>query len=142
MLGAVVQLCHFGVQYVLISRISTGKLRMAEDKGLQKSTATTLVLVVLLDGARHGYDIAREVERRSENRLMFSHGTLYPVLYALEKSGDLESCWEQPIGERKRRVYALTDSGRREAEKAIAEWREFSTAMSKVIGANGHEQPA
>lgn len=114
---------------------------MSEDKGLQKSAAITLVLVVLRDGARHGYDIAREVERRSDDALIFSHGTLYPVLYALEKSGHVQSAWEKPVGERKRRVYALTELGKNEAAKAVREWLDFSHAMSKVISRSGNEQP-
>ena len=115
---------------------------MSDDKGLQKSAAVTLVLVVLRDGARHGYDIAREVERRSDNSLVFSHGTLYPVLYGLEKSGHVQSEWEHPVGERKRRVYALTDLGKEEAIKSVREWLDFSHAMTKVISRSGNEQPA
>jgi len=114
---------------------------MSEERGLQKSSATTLVLVVLRDGARHGYDIAREVERRSDNVISFNHGTLYPVLYALEKSNLIASQWEHPEGERRRRVYALTDEGRREVEKAIQSWNDFSRAIDKVIEGGGGAQP-
>ncbi|RYG37741.1 PadR family transcriptional regulator [bacterium] len=115
---------------------------LAEDRGLQKSNATTLVLVVLRDGARHGYDIAREVERRSDNVLSFNHGTLYPVLHALEQNELIQSTWEQPEGERRRRVYCLTEAGTAEADREIARWRSFSDAMEKVIGGSGLGQTA
>jgi len=115
---------------------------MNEDRGIQKSSATTLVLVVLRDGARHGYDIAREVERRSENVISFNHGTLYPVLYALEKAGLIQSQWEQPEGERRRRVYELTESGQAEVAKAVRDWTNFSQAINKVIEGGGGAQPA
>ncbi|RYG48135.1 PadR family transcriptional regulator [bacterium] len=111
--------------------------RLAEEKGLPKGNATTLVLVVLRDGARHGYDIAREVERRSDHVLSFNHGTLYPVLHALEQNELIQSTWEQPEGERRRRVYCLTETGMAEADREIARWRSFSDAMEKVIGGNG-----
>lgn len=110
-------------------------------KGLKQSSATTLVLVVLRDGARHGYDIAREVLRRSDNVIAFNHGTLYPILYELEKSGKIQSQWEQPDGERRRRVYALTDAGRIEVEHAVKSWLDFSQAINKVIEGGGSAQP-
>ncbi len=108
---------------------------------LQKSSALTLVLIVLRDSARHGYDIAREVERRSANAILFNHGTLYPVLHALEKNGLVASTWEQPDGERRRRVYALTEKGQIEAQKAVSEWNAFAEAMQRVIQGGPDGQP-
>lgn len=106
---------------------------MGEDRGLQKSGAVTLVLVILRDGRRHGYDIAREVERRSENQLIFNHGTLYPVLYALEAKGLITSEWVQATGERRRREYMLTTEGEAEVAKAVHEWYTYADAMNRVI---------
>ena len=106
---------------------------MPDDKGLLRGNATTLVLSVLKDGARHGYDIAREVERRSENTLTFKHGTLYPVLHALEKEGLITSEWERPDGERPRRVYRLTERGTAELERCVKTWNTFAQAMNRVI---------
>jgi DNA-binding PadR family transcriptional regulator len=88
---------------------------------------------VLKDGARHGYDIAREVERRSENTLTFKHGTLYPVLHTLEKEGLITSEWERPGGERPRRVYHLTERGTAELERCVKTWNTFAQAMNRVI---------
>jgi PadR family transcriptional regulator PadR len=106
---------------------------LSDDKGLLRGNATTLVLSVLKDGARHGYDIAREVERRSENALTFKHGTLYPVLHALEKDGLIRSEWEHPEGERARRVYRLTDKGSEELDRCVQTWNTFARAMDRVI---------
>ncbi len=71
----------------------------------------TLVLVVLKGGPRHDYDIAREVERRSDNACAFKNGTLYPILHGLEKEGLIVSAREHPEGNRPRRVYSLTPAG-------------------------------
>lgn len=106
---------------------------MAEDKGLSRGNSATLVLSVLRDGARHGYDIAREVERRSESEITFKHGTLYPVLHALEKEGLIQSAWEHPAGERARRVYSLTELGAQELARCVEDWQAFSRAMDRVI---------
>jgi PadR family transcriptional regulator PadR len=111
---------------------------MKEPRGLQKGNATTLVLAVLKDGSRHGYDIAREVERRSDNAINFNHGTLYPVLHGLERDGLIASEWEQPDGERRRRIYALTEGGQAELEKCLSEWDNYALAINKVLrGAAG-----
>ena len=106
---------------------------MSEEKGLLRGNAATLVLSVLKDGARHGYDIAREVERRSDSEILFKHGTLYPVLHALEKDGLIVSAWEHPDGERPRRVYNLTDQGTQELERCVETWNSFARAMNRVI---------
>lgn len=114
---------------------------MNDSKGIQQGNAATLVLAVLKDGARHGYDIAREVERRSENALAFKHGTLYPVLHGLEKDHLIVSAWEHPAGERPRRVYSLTPAGEAKLEQCLQQWNEFTRAMNKVIGSRRGEQP-
>src|SRR5580658_3138518 len=107
---------------------------------MQQGNATTLVLVVLKDGPRHGYDIAREVERRSENTFAFKHGTLYPILHGLEKDSLIASTWEHPEGERPRRVYSLTSAGEAKVSQCIDQWNEFARAMNRVIGSATSEQ--
>ena len=86
--------------------------------------------------------LAREVERRSDDALTFASGTLYTYLRAMEKEGFVESTWEQPEGERQRRVYVLTAKGNAEVERFLKEWEDFSTAMNKVIGRRSGEQTA
>jgi PadR family transcriptional regulator PadR len=112
-----------------------------DSKRMQPGNTTILVLAVLKDGARHGYDIAREVEWRSENALAFKHGTLYPVLHGLEKDNLIVSAWEHPEGERPRRVYNLTPAGEAKLEQCLKQWNEFTQAMNKVIGGSRGEQP-
>jgi PadR family transcriptional regulator, regulatory protein PadR len=104
-----------------------------EEKGLLRGNTTTLALSVLKDGARHGYDIAREVERRSNGEITFKHGTLYPALHALEKDGLIVSAWEHLDGERPRRVYSLTEQGAEELDRCVEAWNSFARAMNRVI---------
>lgn len=114
---------------------------MNDRKRMQPGNTTILVLAILKDGARHGYDIAREVEARSEKALTFKHGTLYPVLQGLEKDDLIVSAWEHPEGERPRRVYTLTPAGGAKLEQCLKQWNDFTQAMNKVIGGNQSEQP-
>src|SRR4051812_19451122 len=110
---------------------------MRGDQLFSKGLATILVLGVLQDAPRHGYDIAREVERRSSDRLTFSYGTLYPVLHALEQDGLIDSQWERPAGERERKVYSINERGLAELARRRAEWRAYSQAMDQVLGPEG-----
>jgi PadR family transcriptional regulator PadR len=117
---------------------------LSEEKGLLRSNAPAIILALLRDGARHGYEISREVERRSNNRITFKHATLYTVLHTLEEKGLIESVWEMPGGERPRRVYRLTQAGHGELEKALRSWDEFAEAMNRVLDrpTGEAEQPA
>ena len=73
---------------------------------------TGLVLGVLADMPRHGYAIAREIERRNgEGVLKAGQGKLYPVLRALEADGFVVSSWETPPSGPARRIYTLTEKG-------------------------------
>lgn len=108
----------------------------AGDKALTSDNAIVLVLAVLRGGARHGYDIAREVERASDNALTFKHATLYLVLHEMENAGLIASRWQHPRGERPRRVYSLTAYGLAECELRLKTWSQFTQAMGKVIAAS------
>jgi PadR family transcriptional regulator len=115
---------------------------VSDDQELKKGTTQLLLLAVLAEGPRHGYAIAREVERRSREALSLGEGALYPALRALEREGLIVSRWEvQPSGPA-RRVYEITDAGRRKLEKQVTAWRKLVEAVGSVIGGVPHGQPA
>jgi PadR family transcriptional regulator PadR len=109
---------------------------------LKKGSAQTLVLAVLLDGPRHGYSIAREIERRSADVLSFGEGALYPALRSMERRGLILGAWEVQESGPARRVYSLTDEGRKTAAQYLASWQEFSQAFNRVIVEAPNAQPA
>ena len=114
---------------------------MSSDPELKKGSTPTLILAVLADGPRHGYAIAREIERRSREALQVGEGALYPALRALEREGRVVSRWEtQPSGPA-RRVYELTEEGRAELARQVAAWRRFTDAVNTVLGGSPHAQP-
>ena len=109
---------------------------------LQKSNTPTLILAVLADGPRHGYDIAREIERRSRNALSPGEGSLYPALRTLENQGLVIGSWQpQPSGPA-RRVYSLTDEGQAELSKRVQAWNKYAQAIGSILGGKPHGQPA
>jgi PadR family transcriptional regulator, regulatory protein PadR len=97
-----------------------------------KGHLDAMILAVLAAGPAHGYAIIEELKRRSDGAFALPEGTVYPALHRLERMGFLSSAWSQPAG-RKRRVYRLTRSGRRELGLRKDEWNAFSQAVRAVL---------
>jgi len=91
-----------------------------------------LILAVVATGPAHGYAIIEELKRRSSGAFALPEGTVYPALHRLERAGLLASDWSDAAG-RRRRVYRLTRSGKRELGLRKDEWRQFSTAVEAVL---------
>jgi len=91
-----------------------------------------LLLAALADGPAHGYAIIESVRAGSGGAFDLREGTVYPALHRLEKAGLVRSRWA-PADGRRRRVYVLTASGRRELDRRRVEWREFSGAMQAIL---------
>ncbi len=102
----------------------------------------TLILGVLSDAPRHGYAIAREIERRSEAALRPGEGALYPALRGLEGDGFIEGRWEPAAGGPARKIYALTPGGTRELQKRTHSWHQYVQAVDRVMGGLPDGQPA
>src|SRR3954451_15857351 len=95
---------------------------------LIKGTVIPVVLSLLKDHPRYGYEMVQLVNARTNGALSWSEGTLYPVLHKLEADGLLRAEWRHSEGGRRRRYYALTSGGRRELKKRSAEWQSFAAA--------------
>ena len=93
-----------------------------------------LLLAVLAEAPGHGYELSRRLTARSGGEFDVNEGSLYPALHRLERGRLVESEWSTADG-RRRRVYRLTSAGRRAAEESHREWRMFSAAVTRVLGA-------
>lgn len=104
------------------------------DPAAKKGSAELLILASL-DGAElHGYDIAKAIERRTDGLLSFRAASLYPLLYRLEDRGWIEGRWQQPKGERRKRVYRLTRTGKAALASQRSRWAAFVGALSRAAG--------
>lgn len=103
------------------------------DRELLKGNTATVVLAILDEGPLHGYHIAKEMRRRSDDALTLGQGVLYPVLHRLEDRGMIRGEWEQSVGTPSRKSYAITAAGKRELAAKRREWAAFSRAMAKVL---------
>lgn len=99
---------------------------------LKKGSTELLILALLEDRPRHGYEIAKQISARSGGALVFHAASLYPVYYRLERKGWLAGRWLEKAGQRRRRYYRLTPVGRRVLEEQRQTWRQFIAALDRV----------
>jgi len=102
------------------------------DRELKKGAAELLLLSLLDDRPRHGYELSKLIEARSNGRLVFHIDSLYPLLYRLEERGWIKGTWVEKAGERRRRFYRLTATGRRVFAQQQETWDGFVEAVRLV----------
>lgn len=103
-------------------------------KELKKGSADLLILALLEDRARHGYEIGRLIAERSEGTISYHTASLYPTLYRLEDRGLIEGRWVEKAGQRRRRYYRLTPQGRTRLKRERSTWQAFFLALHRVAG--------
>ena len=104
------------------------------DRELKKGSAELLILSLVEDQPRHGYDIGNLIERRSKGALKFNVASLYPLLYRLERRGWIQGRWVEKAGQRRRRYYRLTAEGKKVLAAQRNSWREFVEAINRIAG--------
>jgi len=104
-------------------------------KELVAASAEPLILSVLARGENYGYAIIQEIRARSQNRMQWTDGMLYPVLHRLEEQAWIESRWDVADNGRKRKYYALTRAGRRGLAEQKEQWRLVQQTFEQLWGA-------
>ncbi|HRC86359.1 MAG TPA: PadR family transcriptional regulator [Thermoanaerobaculia bacterium] len=99
---------------------------------MRKGSAEMLVLALVAERERHGYEIATLIEDRSQGRIQINTASLYPLLYRLEHRGLVEGRWVEKPGQRRRRFYSLTPAGSEALEAQRHGWRELFRALDLV----------
>jgi PadR family transcriptional regulator, regulatory protein PadR len=104
---------------------------------LKKGSSEMLILSLVEERARHGYEIGKLIEARSGGRLTFALPTLYPTLLRLENRGLIKGRWVEKAGERERCFYRLTPEGRRALVRHRETWKAYVDAVNDVMGTAG-----
>ena len=99
---------------------------------LKKGSTEMLVMALVEERARHGYEIAKLIAERSDGVLQFHVASLYPLLYRMEKRGWITGQWVEKAGQRRRRYYKLTAAGRKVLAAQRSTWQEFFAALNRV----------
>lgn len=107
---------------------------MKIEKSLLSGSTPLLVLSLLKDGDKYGYEMIEELAKRSDDTFLLKEGTLYPLLHTLEKEGLVKSYSKIAPSGRERKYYQLTPSGGERLEYKEKEWRVFSEKVNAVIG--------
>lgn len=105
-------------------------------KELVAASAEPLILSLLAKGESYGYAIIQEIKARSENKMQWTDGMLYPVLHRLENRGFIKSRWAESETGRKRKYYSLKKDGKRALEKHHEQW----SVVNAVLAALRKEQ--
>ena len=104
------------------------------ERELKKGSAELLILSLVEDHPRHGYDIGQLIEIRSRGALRFNVASLDPLLYRLEKRGWIRGRWVEKAGQRRRRYYRLTAAGKKVLASQRNGWRDFVEAINRITG--------
>jgi transcriptional regulator len=108
----------------------------ALERELKRGSTELLILALVDERPRHGYEIGRLIEERSEGTINFHIASLYPTLYRLEDNGVIEGRWVERPGYRRRRFYRITPKGRKLLARQRSVWHNFVTALDRVAGIN------
>lgn len=104
------------------------------DRELKKGSAELLILALLEARPRHGYELSKLIESRSNGQLTFHIDSLYPLLYRLEEREWIKGTWVEQAGERRRRCYKVTAAGRRELARQRETWATFVESVRLITG--------
>jgi PadR family transcriptional regulator, regulatory protein PadR len=101
---------------------------------LLQGTLDMLILRTLLFGPAHGHQIARHIQRTTEDVLQVEHGSLYPALHRMERKGWLIAKWEM-AKERNRELkyYRLTPAGKKQLVREESRWKQVAAAVGTVL---------
>ena len=102
------------------------------ERELKRGSTEVLILALLDERQRHGYDISRLIDKRSGGTITFHTASLYPTLYRLEDKGLIEGRWVERAGQRRRRYYRLTPVGRKMLFEQRTIWETFFLALDRV----------
>jgi transcriptional regulator len=100
----------------------------------KKGSADLLILALVDEQPLHGYDIGRLIEQRSNGTLHFTLASLYETLYRLDERGLIRGRWVERAGQRRRRYYRITESGRTMLAEQRDDWARFIAALVQVAG--------
>src|SRR5690348_3263391 len=102
---------------------------------LLQGTLDMLILRTLLFGPAHGHQIAKHIQRTTDDLLQVEHGSLYPALHRLERKGWLSAKWETAAKDQKRefKYYRLTAAGRKQLASEESKWKQMAAAIASVM---------
>jgi len=106
---------------------------MPQRRELIKGSIDSLLLCLVAQQPMYGYQIIKELARRSQGYFKFKEGTLYPALHRLERTGLILGRWQVLPSGQQRKYYHITDKGLSILVEKRGQWQDFLTAMNLII---------
>ena len=102
---------------------------------LLQGTLDMLILRTLRAGPLHGHQIAKHIQRTTDDLLQVEHGSLYPALHRLERKGWLKAKWEAAGEQLKRefKYYSLTRAGKKQLTVEESKWKQMTGAIARIM---------
>jgi len=104
---------------------------------LLKGSTDSLLLCLLNNQPMYGYQIIKELQKKSQGYFQFKEGTLYPALHRLERAGFVKGKWQKLPGGQERRYYFITEKGQNAFDERAATWRGFAEAVNLIMSPKG-----
>lgn len=109
-------------------------MKLKIEQQMKKGALEMLVLKLLEQEAKYGYQLISELREKSEDEIILKEGTLYPILYRLEDDKLVKSYWNEPKGrEISRKYYRITDEGKAALNEMYQTWRNFLEQVRKIM---------
>jgi len=108
------------------------------DKGYIGGSTILLLLSLLEESDKYGYEIIKELKERSNNAFEFKEGTLYPVLHRMENMGVVKSYRKESESGKERKYYSITSEGIKRLSEEKKQWKSFYVSVNRVIGGDAH----
>jgi len=106
---------------------------MPQRRELMKGSMDSLLLCLISQQPMYGYQIIKELDRRSQGYFKFKEGTLYPALHRLERAGFILGRWQVLPSGQQRKYYHITDKGLSILVETRSQWQDFLAAMNLII---------
>lgn len=135
-------LLHRDIIYLVILSILNGVtvLNAKYETQMKKGVLDMLVLKLLEEDAKYGYQIISELSEKSNDRFLLKEGTLYPILYRLEDDKYVESRWSEASGKKvPRKYYVITDAGRNALKEIQALWSDINRSAAMIMEGQKNE---
>ncbi len=93
----------------------------------------TIILASLMEHDSYGYQINKDILRKTDNRYELKEATLYTAFRRLEQAGYITASWGDEKGGARRRYYSITQEGRKACEQGLLEWKEAKAVIDKLL---------
>ena len=114
---------------------------MGNDFKFLKGNIETIILNALYNGDKYGYEIAKEIKEKTENKYEIKQPTLYGYLKRLEEQDLVEFYWGEESHGGRRKYFRLTAHGKTTCEQYLSEWNFHRNILDSLISDQSEDLP-